>query len=242
MLKRSRSSDPIVLSPDFDSTTETYTAAVANRIDEVVLTATKTNADATVAITNDDDTSTPSEAELNLSVGSNTVTVTVTAESGATKTYTITVTRPNVPPAPTDCPADTDWCSTMGVDYTKTVPPTALSETWGYNDSNRYGDLPNSMPFTHAGKSYWVTWIYQIRISSDDLFVLGPVNTSLSASKMSTKWMKPTPPPSAVPTDARCMCARQPKPNPISGPSTTRSASTHTPAASARRSCVKQRP
>ena len=28
------------------------------------------------------------------------------------------------------------------------------------------------MPFTHAGKSYWVTWIYQIRISSDDLFVL----------------------------------------------------------------------
>ena len=38
------------------------------------------------------------------------------------------------------------------------------------------------------------------------------------------------------PTDARCMCARQPKPNPISGPSTTRSASTHIPAASARRS------
>ena len=45
-----------------------------------------------------------------------------------------------------------------------------------------------------------------------------------------------SPPPSAAPTDARCMCARPPKPNPISGPSTTRSASTHTPAASARRS------
>ena len=43
--------------------------------------------------------------------------------------------------------------------------------------------------------------------------------------------------PSAAPTDARDgMCARPPKPNPISGPSTTRSASTHTPAASARRS------
>ena len=45
-----------------------------------------------------------------------------------------------------------------------------------------------------------------------------------------------SPRPSAAPTDARCMCARPPKPNPISGPSTTRSASTHTPAASARRS------
>ena len=45
-----------------------------------------------------------------------------------------------------------------------------------------------------------------------------------------------SPPPSAVPMAARCTCARPPKPNPISGPSTTRSASTHTPAASARRS------
>ena len=52
----------------------------------------------------------------------------------------------------------------------------------------------------------------------------------------SSKASSASPPPSAVPTDARCMCARQPKPNPISGPSTTRSASTHIPAASARRS------
>ena len=114
-LEGATGSEPIALSPVFDSATETYTTAVANRINAVTLTATKTDANATVAITNDGDTSTPGTAELNLTVGSNTVTVTVTAESGATKTYTITVTRASAPPAPTDCPADTDWCTTMGV-------------------------------------------------------------------------------------------------------------------------------
>ena len=47
------------MSPVFDSATETYTTAVANRINAVTLTATKTDANATVAITNDGDTSTP---------------------------------------------------------------------------------------------------------------------------------------------------------------------------------------
>ena len=54
-------SEPIPLSPVFDSATETYTTAVANRIDAMTLTATKTNANATVAITNDGDTSTPGD-------------------------------------------------------------------------------------------------------------------------------------------------------------------------------------
>ena len=73
------------------------------------------------------------------------------------------------------------------------------------------------------------------------------IRTRLRARREHARWTTPryaasskassaSPPPSAVPTDARCMCARQPKPNPISGPSTTRSASTHIPAASARRS------
>ena len=112
-LEGATGSEPVALSPVFDSDTETYTSAVANRIDAVTLTATKTDANATVAITNDGDTSTPGTAELNLTVGSNTMTVTVTAESGATKTYTITVTRASAPPAPTECPTDADWCTTM---------------------------------------------------------------------------------------------------------------------------------
>ena len=44
----------------------------------------------------------------------------------------------------------------------------------------------------------------------------------------SSKASSASPPPSAVPTAARCTCVRPPKPNPVSGPSTARSASTHT--------------
>ena len=161
-LEGATGSQPIALSPVFDSTTETYTTAVANRINAVTLTATKTNANATVAITNDGDTSTPSEAELNLSVGSNTVTV--TAESGATKTYTITVTRANAPPAPTDCPTDTDWCTTMGVGYTNISTTSLNLEFWGYRSTAGYGDL-HSTTFTHNRKTYTVSTIEQTRIS-----------------------------------------------------------------------------
>ena len=175
-LEGATGNEPIWLSPVFDSATETYTTAVANRIDAMTLTATKTDANATVAITNDGDTSTPGTAELNLSVGSNTVTVTVTAESGATKTYTITVTRANAPPAPTDCPADTDWCTTMGVGYASTLAAGLKIEFGGYRSNSRYGDL-HSTTFTHDGDSYTVSRLERTRITllsgntvnSDDL-------------------------------------------------------------------------
>ena len=157
--------EPVALSPVFDSTTETYTTAVANRIDAVTLTATKTNANATVAITNDGDTSTPGEAELNLSVGSNTVTVTVTAESGATKTYTITVARANAPPAPTDCPAGTDWCTTMTVGYARLTSTLATTEEFGYLPGANFGDL-RSTTFSHRRTSYTVSQVYERKSST----------------------------------------------------------------------------
>ena len=47
--------EAITLSPAFDAETETYTAAVVNRIDAVKLTATKNDDNAMVVITNDDD-------------------------------------------------------------------------------------------------------------------------------------------------------------------------------------------
>ncbi len=174
-LEGATGSEPIALTPVFDSATETYTTAVANRINAVTLTATKTDANATVAITNDGDTSTPGEAELNLSVGSNTVTVTVTAASGATKTYTITVTRASAPPAPTDCPADTDWCTTMGVGYVSTLAASINFEFWGYQSESRYGDLL-STTFTHDGDSYTVSRVDRGR------FTLLPGNTVNSDS------------------------------------------------------------
>ena len=159
-LEGATGNEPVALSPVFDSATETYTTAVANRINAVTLTATKTDANATVAITNDGDTSTPGEAELNLSVGANTVTVTVTAESGATKIYTITVTRANAPPAPTDCPAGTDWCTTMTVGYARVPATLTKSEQFGYLPMVNFGDL-RSTTFSHHGTSYTVSQVYE---------------------------------------------------------------------------------
>ena len=99
--------EPITLSPAFDADTETYTAAVVNRIDTVKLTATKNDDNAMVVITNDDDDGTAEEAGLNLSVGSNTLTVTVTAQDGtATLTYTVTVERLAAPPPEVMVPSD----------------------------------------------------------------------------------------------------------------------------------------
>ena len=85
--------ETITLSPAFTANTETYTAAVVNRIDAVKLKATKKDDNATLVITNDDDPATPEEAKLDLNVGSNTLTVPVTAQNGDTLTYTVTVER-----------------------------------------------------------------------------------------------------------------------------------------------------
>ena len=154
----------ILLIPGFDSATETYTASVANRIDAVTLTARKNDTTATVAITSDDDTSTEGEADLDLNVGSNTLTVTVTPESGAAKTYTITVTRAAVPPAPTDCPADTDWCTTLGVGYETDSTASFKIDYWGYRSDRSYGDLL-STTFSHGGTGYTVSQVSRNKIT-----------------------------------------------------------------------------
>ena len=51
--------DTVALNPTFDPATASYTAVVANDVDEVTLTATKNDDAATVVITDDDDTGTP---------------------------------------------------------------------------------------------------------------------------------------------------------------------------------------
>ena len=152
----------VYLTPAFDAGTNTYTASVANRINAVKLTATKKRTSATVAITNDSDTSTPDEAEFDLSVGANTLTVTVTAENPIAQTYTVTVTRAAEPPAPTDCPADTDWCTTLTVGYDTLTAPDAEIEWLGYQSYATYGDLL-STTFSHAGTNYAVSLLYDFK-------------------------------------------------------------------------------
>ena len=159
--------ETIVLIPAFDSATETYTASVANRIAALTLTATKNDTNATVAIASDDDTSTEDEAELNLSVGSNTLTLTLTAEDATPKTYTITVTRATAPPAPTDCPADTDWCTTLGVGHFTLPTNVSIFEEFGYQASVNLGDLRSTM-FSHGGTSYTVSFLNQTKATSLD--------------------------------------------------------------------------
>ena len=139
----------------------TYTASIANRIDAVTLTATTNHGNATVAITGDSNASTPDTADLDLSVGANTLTLTVTAEdANTTQTYTVTVTRAAEPPAPTDCPTDTDWCTTMAVGYLNSTYTGLKTEFWGYQNNVSYGDLL-SATFSHTGTNYAVT---QLRV------------------------------------------------------------------------------
>ena len=96
-LEVSPGGESITLSPSFDAHTFTYSATVANEIDEVSLTASKTDSLATVVITGDSDTSTPNNADLDLIVGTNTLTVTVTAVDATTETYTVSLIRARRP-------------------------------------------------------------------------------------------------------------------------------------------------
>jgi hypothetical protein len=75
------------LTPDFGAGTTTYTAAVANSVESVTVTATARNTNATLAYS-------PSQTVSPAAGESATVTVTVTAEDGVTtRTYSVTVTR-----------------------------------------------------------------------------------------------------------------------------------------------------
>ena len=171
----------ITLSPEFAQGTTTYTASVANRIDTVTLSATKNDANATVVITSDDDDATPSEAELDLSVGANTLTVTVTAADASTLTYTITATRATAPPAPTDCPADTDWCATLVLGYIPISSAQFTTEQFGYFSDSNFGDL-SSATFSHGGISYTVSTIVRVKVTRDSDSVVQTDNITFTVS------------------------------------------------------------
>ena len=117
----------VTLSPAFASGTDTYTASVANSVDEVTVTPTTNHASATVVFLDTDDNELDDEDDVEddfqvaLSVGDTVIKVKVTAEDDtSTQTYTVTVTRaadmtPDDPPddsgnvseGDTDLPGDT---------------------------------------------------------------------------------------------------------------------------------------
>ena len=173
--------ETITLSPEFASGTTAYTATIVNRIDSVTLSATKNDANATVVITSDDDDATPGEAELDLSVGANTLTVTVTAADASTLTYTITATRATAPPAPTDCPADTDWCATLVLGYNPISSAQFTTEQFGYFSDSNFGDL-SSATFSHGGISYTVSTIFRVKVTRDSDSVVQTDNITFTVS------------------------------------------------------------
>ena len=117
----------VTLSPAFASGTDTYTASVANSVDEVTVTPTTNHASATVEILDTDDNElddaddVEDDFQVALEVGDTVIKVKVTAEDDtSTQTYTVTVTRaadmtPDDPPddsgnvseGDTDLPGDT---------------------------------------------------------------------------------------------------------------------------------------
>ena len=156
---------PATLNYVFDPERTGYTTWVANRIDAVKLTATTTDSNATIVITRDDDPNTPGEAQFDLNVAANVLMVTVTAQDGlTTRTYTVNVNRGTTPPpAPTNCPADTNWCATMTVGYaSQPLGETTKEEYWGYEANQTHGDL-TATTFVYGGATYTVTDLYRYK-------------------------------------------------------------------------------
>ena len=98
------SGNTIELSPMFVSTTTSYTALVANAVDEITIAPAVGEMHATVAYlggsdTETDDANTAKDGQqVSLSVGANTIKVKVTADDGfTTETYTVVVTRAAAP-------------------------------------------------------------------------------------------------------------------------------------------------
>ncbi|PWK13487.1 cadherin-like beta sandwich domain-containing protein [Tumebacillus permanentifrigoris] len=82
------------LSPDFVSSTLTYTASVGNAVTNLTVTPTVADSTATVEVNGVAVTSGNASSPISLNVYENTLSVVVTAQDGSTKqTYTLTVTR-----------------------------------------------------------------------------------------------------------------------------------------------------
>ena len=89
----------IALSPAFQSGTTSYTASVANEVEQITIAPTPTNNSASVAYLDSSDMpildadTTKDGQQVPLEVGPNTITVQVTAADATTNTYTVVVTR-----------------------------------------------------------------------------------------------------------------------------------------------------
>ena len=132
----------------FVATTTSYTAAVANAVDEITIVPTANDDNATYEIQNSDGTaltdadSNADDFQVDLDVGANTIKVEVTAEDNTTETYQVTVTR---------AAASTDpvWSTTM------TIGGESTSRGFSSIASPDVGSLAD-VNFSYNGGSYEV--------------------------------------------------------------------------------------
>ena len=155
-LKNASDDSAIDLNETFAVGTKSYTAGVANDIDEITVepasdnNATFAYLDASDTVLTDSDTL-KTGFQVDLSVGANTIKVKVTAEDTmATDTYTVVVTRAMAATAP--CPAVNDWCGKV------TVALEGFS--FGY-EFDKFGLLDDNM-IEYGGKEIEVWTVHVI--------------------------------------------------------------------------------
>ena len=145
----------VTLNPAFASGTVTYTASVANSVDEVTVTPTTNHASATVEILDTDDKelddadNMEDDFQVALSVGDTVIKVKVTAEDGtSTQTYTVTVTRA-AEMTPDDPPDDSGNVPEPVTDLLSN-----LGQANNLNFAIAVGDFENAQGFTTGSDSY----------------------------------------------------------------------------------------
>ena len=145
----------VTLSPAFASGTATYTAWVANSVDEVTVTPTTNDASATVEILDTDDNELDDADDMEddfqvaLEVGDTVIKVKVTAEDDtSTQTYTVTVTRA-AEMTPDDPPDDSGNVPDSVTDLLSN-----LGQANNLNFAIAVGDFENAQGFTTGSDSY----------------------------------------------------------------------------------------
>ena len=150
----------------FASGTTSYTASVANGVDEVTFAPTTNHASATVRYLKGTDVltdvdSTDDGHQVTLDVGTNAITVEVTAEDGTTtQTYTVTVTRAAAM-TPT-CTLNTGdvWCGTVTVGTETDSGGATTDHGFSSVTGNSFGALTDNsgdQTFTYGSETYAVS-------------------------------------------------------------------------------------
>ena len=162
---------PITLTPSFASGTMSYTASVANGVDEITITPTVNESNATVEYQNSSDTditdadTAKSGHQVPLDVGENTIKVKVKAEDrSTTRTYTVVVTR--AVPDRTDATLRSLELSSNGSDITLT--PSFASSTMSYTASVASSVAQITIAPTTNSSSAGVEYFDSIDVAIDD--------------------------------------------------------------------------